>query len=104
MAASGSEYVHFHVEEADGRYVGVLGLGDLGLVGIVFYGPDYPRGAVVASQPYPCESTAFIWSSSSERIGFRLYIGRYSEGETFKHNTNTQSFSFKKRLPSSDCV
>ena len=33
----------FNVADADGRYAVVLELEGLGLVGIVFYGLDYPR-------------------------------------------------------------
>ena len=65
-----------HVVDADGLLVLVLALGGLGLVGIVFYGPDYPGAGVPASGLRLCVNTPFSWSSSSYRqwLGFRLFV------------------------------
>ena len=49
-----------HVVDVDGRLVVVLAPGGLGLVGIVFYGPDYPGAGVSASVLRLGESTPFI--------------------------------------------
>ena len=48
-----------HVVDVDGRLVSLLALGALGLVGIVFYGLDYPGAGVSASVLRLCESTPF---------------------------------------------
>ena len=53
------------VVDVDGRLVVVLALGGLGLVGIVFYGPDYPGAEVSASGRHLCESTPFILDQTS---------------------------------------
>ena len=65
------------MEDVDGRLVVVLAPGGLGLLGIGFYGPDYPGAGVSASVLCLCESTTFSWSSSSsssERQAFRLFV------------------------------
>ena len=49
MAVSGCDYVNSHAD-ADGRYVGVLRLDDLGLVRIFFYGLEYPIAAALVSK------------------------------------------------------
>ena len=45
------------MEDVGDLYAVVLGLGGLGLVGIVFYGLDYPGDVVWVSGLHPCEST-----------------------------------------------
>ena len=64
-----------HVVDVDGRPVVVLGLEDLGLVGIVFYGLDYPGAGVSVSGLCLCVSNPFSWSSSYRMwLGFRLFV------------------------------
>ena len=61
----------------DGRLVVVLEPGGLGLVGIVFYGPDYPGAGVSASGLRLCVNTPFSWSSSRSSVGHsavRLFV------------------------------
>ena len=65
-----------HVVDVDGRLVVVLARGGLGLVGIVFYGLDYPGAGVSASGLCLCVSNPFFWSSSSSyrHSAVRLFV------------------------------
>ena len=65
-----------HVVDVDGRLVVLLALDGLGLVGIVFYGPDYPGAGVSVSGLRLCVNTTFLWSSSSSvgHSAVRLFV------------------------------
>ena len=55
----GQQYAEIPVEDVGDLYAVVLGLGGLGLVGIVFYGLDYP-GDVVFCRCYSISSASCL--------------------------------------------